>query len=304
MSEVEVSDKLKNLSIKENGAEIADNDDAPTFDSSLKKKKKKKVVAFADEVDAEAEKEESEKAPAQAEASEADLDPASMFSDLKKKKKKKKKVTEDAEEAEPTEKKSSEKADEAEPDNDDIGSGDDEIDMEDDKAEEAEEGWLGSDRDYIYQELLNRVFKILRQNNPELAGEKRRYTIVPPQVAREGSKKTIFANLADICRRLNRPIDHVVQFLFTELGTSGSIDGSQRLVLKGRFQQKNIEVIIRRYIVEYVTCKTCKSPETSLSKENRLFFLQCESCGSTRSVSGVKSGYQANLVKRSKRKPA
>jgi len=301
MSEAELDTKLQHLNLADHDPEPGNNEDTLTFDPSLKKKKKKKAVAFADDV-LDSNKDAPE--PVSTTTGEPDLDPASMFSDLKKKKKKKK-VIEDADHQET--KPSEDLDEEAEPDAnaDDIDnvSGDN-VDMIDDKAEEVEEGWLGSDRDYTYQELLNRVFKILRQNNPELAGEKRRYTIVPPQVAREGSKKTIFANLADICRRLNRSIDHVVQFLFTELGTSGSIDGSQRLVLKGRFQQKNIEVIIRRYIVEYVTCKTCKSPETTLAKKNRLFFLQCESCGSTRSVSGVKSGYQANLVKRSKRKPA
>lgn len=33
--------------------------------------------------------------------------------------------------------------------------------------------------------------------------------------------------------------------------------------------------------VEYVTCKICKSPDTLLSKENRLDFVTCESCGSS-----------------------
>lgn len=32
--------------------------------------------------------------------------------------------------------------------------------------------------------------------------------------------------------------------------------------------------------VEYVTCKICKSPDTILDKENRLYFMTCESCGS------------------------
>jgi translation initiation factor 2 beta subunit (eIF-2beta)/eIF-5 len=48
--------------------------------------------------------------------------------------------------------------------------------------------------------------------------------------------------------RMHRQPEHVIQFLFTELGTSGSIDGSQRLVIKGRFQQKQIENVLRRYI--------------------------------------------------------
>lgn len=36
---------------------------------------------------------------------------------------------------------------------------------------------------------------------------------------------------------MHRQPEHVIQFLFAELGTSGSVDGSGRLVIKGRFQQ-------------------------------------------------------------------
>lgn len=158
--------------------------------------------------------------------------------------------------------------------------------------------WLDSDREYTYRELLQRVFGILRQNNPDLAGEKRKFTIVPPQITREGSKKTGFANITDLCRRMRRPPEHVTQFLLTELGTTGSSDASQRLTIKGRFQQLQIENVLRRYIVEYVTCKTCHSPDTMLTKENRLYFLKCESCGSSRSVAAIKSGFQAQTGRR------
>lgn len=50
-----------------------------------------------------------------------------------------------------------------------------------------------------------------------------------------------------------------MQFLFAELGTSGSVDGSRRLIIKGRFQQKGIETVLRSYIKEYVTCKVSTS---------------------------------------------
>ncbi|KAJ8102499.1 domain found in IF2B/IF5-domain-containing protein [Lipomyces tetrasporus] len=172
---------------------------------------------------------------------------------------------------------------------------------EEGEGEEEEAGWLNSDREYTYEELLHRFFKILRTNNPELAGERgQRYKIPPPSVMREGNKKTIFANLKDISDRMHRPYEHVMQFLFAELGTSGSVDGNSRLVIKGRFQQKQLENVLRRYIMEYVTCKTCKSISTHLAKENRLYFLVCESCGSRRSVSGIKTGFQAHIGKRKK----
>lgn len=160
------------------------------------------------------------------------------------------------------------------------------------------ESWLGSDRDYTYRELLSRVFGILRTNNPDLAGEKRKFTIVPPQVIREGSKKTAFSNIADLARRMRRPLEHLTAFILTELGTIGSSDAAQRLIIKGRFQQLQIENVLRRYIVEYVTCKTCRSPDTILVKENRLFFMQCESCGSSRSVTAIKSGFKAQTERR------
>ncbi|PWO00586.1 hypothetical protein FA09DRAFT_191234 [Tilletiopsis washingtonensis] len=171
---------------------------------------------------------------------------------------------------------------------------------EDEEEKEAEETWHGTDRDYTYQELLGRVFSTLRAQNPALAGEKKKYTMVPPSVLRDGSKKTVFANIVEICKRMHRQPDHVIQYLFSELGTEGSVDGAQRLVIKGRFQPKQIEHVLRRYIIEYVTCKTCKSPRTLLKKENRIFFMVCEACGSQRSVTTIKTGFQAQTGRRSK----
>jgi len=46
--------------------------------------------------------------------------------------------------------------------------------------------------------------------------------------------------------------------------------------------------------VEYVTCKVCKSPETILEKDNRIFFLHCEACGAVKSVSTIKTGFKVN----------
>ncbi|KAK8167862.1 domain found in IF2B/IF5-domain-containing protein [Phyllosticta citrichinensis] len=151
-----------------------------------------------------------------------------------------------------------------------------------------------------YDLLLSRFFTMLHSHHPDLASSGgKSYKIPPPQCLREGNKKTIFANIAEICKRMKRTDEHVTQFLFAELGTSGSVDGSRRLVIKGRFQQKQIENVLRRYIVEYVTCKTCRSPDTELSKgENRLYFVTCNSCGSRRSVTAIKTGFSAQVGKR------
>ncbi|XP_021752190.1 eukaryotic translation initiation factor 2 subunit beta-like isoform X2 [Chenopodium quinoa] len=181
--------------------------------------------------------------------------------------------------------------------NDDIG--------EDGHGDECDEvqlpqfPWKGTDRNYVYEELLGRVFNILRENNPELAGDRRRTVMRPPQVMREGTKKTVFANFMDLCKMMHRQPDHVMSFLLSELSTSGSLDGQQRLVVKGRFAPKNFERILRSYANEYVICMGCKSSDTILCKENRLFFLRCEQCGSARSVAPVNRGFVARVGRRS-----
>lgn len=100
-----------------------------------------------------------------------------------------------------------------------------------------------------YSMLLQRFFHQLSQKNPDhtLTGSKS-FKIPPPQCMREGNRKTVFANIADICKRMKRTEDHLTAYLFAELGTSGSVDGSRRLVIKGRFQQKQIEGMVRKYI--------------------------------------------------------
>jgi len=187
------------------------------------------------------------------------------------------------------------------------------LNLEGEEGEDAEDGaadevsdqinliaWRAdSVRDYTYDELLARVFEIMRQKNPDMvAGEKKKFVMKPPQVVRAGAKKTSFVNFTEICRLLHRQPKHLMAFLMAELGTSGSVDGTNQLVIKGRFQQKQIENVLRRYIKEYVTCHTCRSPETMLQRDTRLYFLQCETCGSRCSVATIKSGFQAMTSKR------
>lgn len=182
-----------------------------------------------------------------------------------------------------------------------------ELVLEDDSKGEDQENvedvsgdlWSGTDRDYTYDELLERVFDIMREKNPSMvSGKKQKFIMRPPQVVRIGTKKTSFANFTEICKTLHRQPKHLLDFLLAELGTSGSVDGNSQLIIKGRFQQKQIENVLRRYIKEYVTCHTCRSPDTILQKDTRLFFLQCETCGSRCSVASIKSGFQAVTGKR------
>lgn len=272
------------------------------FDPSLKKKKKKSKPV--DEVEG-------------GEGSPTPTDVDDMFSGMKKKKKTKKPVDDESKESTPStedltsefgdlslkkkKKKSTKPVDviDFEQQLEKAGIEESSPVKEDEPTVSAQE--LGG---LPYEDLLSRFFNILKENNPELAGARTgsKFRIPPPICQREGSKKTLFANVQEISSVLQRNPEHLIQYLFAELGTSGSIDGEKRLVLRGKFQPKQMESILRRYIIEYVTCKTCKSMNTVLKREsaNRLHFLSCNACGSTRSVSSIKTGFQAQIGKRKK----
>lgn len=295
------------------------------FDPSLKKKKKKKT-GF--DIDAALAGEQGESTSVEAPAGSGDVDlPEDDNLDLDnfgKKKKKKKKGVFNMEELESTLPETP-PAEEPEQQEDEVIDDLDldidfsktkkkkkkknieELVLEDDTKGEDQENvedvsgdlWSGTDRDYTYDELLERVFDIMREKNPSMvSGKKQKFIMRPPQVVRIGTKKTSFANFTEICKTLHRQPKHLLDFLLAELGTSGSVDGNSQLIIKGRFQQKQIENVLRRYIKEYVTCHTCRSPDTILQKDTRLFFLQCETCGSRCSVASIKSGFQAVTGKR------
>jgi len=257
-----------------------DDEDVANMLKGMKKKKSKKPKAEAEEAEAEG---------GEAEAADGGLDLSSM-----KKKKKSKKPKED------TENEFADKLAKLDLEKD----GEEEVEKAPEDDGDMEKGtgiWQHDETKPIaYELLLSRFFTLLAQKNPDHASSgSRSYKIPPPQCLREGNKKTIFANIAEICKRMKRTDEHVTSYLFAELGTSGSVDGSRRLVIKGRFQQKQIENVLRRYIMEYVTCKTCRSPDTELNKgENRLYFITCNSCGSRRSVTAIKTGFSAQVGKR------
>merc|ERR1711973_765234 len=84
---------------------------------------------------------------------------------------------------------------------------DDLDDLDEDKENVGEETgsdpWSGSDRDYQYDELLQRVFGIMRDKNPEMGtGKTKKFVMRPPQVVKVGTKKTAFANFIEIAKML------------------------------------------------------------------------------------------------------
>merc|ERR1719161_2105601 len=173
----------------------------------------------------------------------------------------------------------------------------------DDKADENDGGNGGGDKVttefekgnvYPYDELLTRLYQIIEDKNPAL-GAAKRYLMKPPQMVRVGSKKVAWVNFQENCTMMDRPVDHVYQFVLAEFGTEGSIAGDGQLILKGRFMPKHAESLLRKYIKEFVTCGMCKSGDTVLERDqsSRLYMVNCSNCGASRNAATIKAGFHA-----------
>ncbi len=151
------------------------------------------------------------------------------------------------------------------------------------------------DPDPTYDQMLSRIYDQMQADRPSLIGDAVMKRIKPPSLSRLGTKKTCWTNFSDYEVSLNRSSDHLQSFVLSELGTTGSIDGDNQLILKTKIMAKNAENLLRKYIEEYVRCRNCKGIETDLVKDQttRLHFIQCKRCLASRSVAAIKAGYQA-----------
>lgn len=72
---------------------------------------------------------------------------------------------------------------------------------------------------------------------------------------------------------MHRNPEHCLSFVLAELGTTGSIDGSQRLMLRGRYVPKYMESLLRKYISTFkgegegcVCVRTCLPHHTTCTQ--------------------------------------
>lgn len=136
-----------------------------------------------------------------------------------------------------------------------------------------------------YPLLVSRFFTLVQSHHPDLlASGTKAYKIPPPQCLREGNRRTVFANIAEICARMKRSDEHVTQFLFAELGTSGSVDGSKRLVIKGRYVILHIH-----YPCPSLSFRSRITPRYLISSILTIYFLDAQIPGQAIGVRSPKS---------------
>ncbi|KAF7683485.1 Eukaryotic translation initiation factor 2 subunit beta [Astathelohania contejeani] len=140
-----------------------------------------------------------------------------------------------------------------------------------------------------YETLLKKAMDKLSRDQNETVQKRK----LPLEIKREPGNKTS-CNVVTLASMLNRDQDHLTKYILTELSAEGSINKEGKLLIKGRYLSSQIQDILRLYIEHFVVCKACDDTEdTVIIKENKLFFLRCRKCGSSRYVGNIKEGYKA-----------
>lgn len=138
-----------------------------------------------------------------------------------------------------------------------------------------------------YNSLLDRAFKKIHISNK--ISDAKNIKVPSVDVGLLGTKKTLWTNFNLIYKIISREPQHMLLYYSTELSTDCTFDSDMNMIIKGRFKAKNISNILKKYMNEYVICKTCKKNNTTLDKK----IMTCNICESARMVQNISKGYHA-----------
>lgn len=132
-----------------------------------------------------------------------------------------------------------------------------------------------------YESLLGRIQGSLGDSKKQSSG---RFELPPVDVMWEG-QKTFLRNFSEFPKVLRRDPDKVLQYLSKEFAVPAERLGDKAMFI-GKRDADDFTRLFQIYVKDYLECHTCKSPDTKITKENRIIFLICEACGAKSTLKG------------------
>jgi translation initiation factor 2 subunit 2 len=126
-----------------------------------------------------------------------------------------------------------------------------------------------------YPTLLRRLYQQMG-NQTAMSNQ---IMIPAPKILKDG-KRSIITNFVEICDAIHRDKDTVKSFVLTEIRILGCLNNENKLIISDRIKRQTIENALKRYILEYVKCRSCDSLNTKINKIDKT--LVCESCQASR----------------------
>lgn len=130
------------------------------------------------------------------------------------------------------------------------------------------------EKDELYNKILEEVYEKIK-NEKELF-ENNKISISKPNINFE-NRFSYWVNYTTNCEQIKRNKEHVKKYIEKELSMNVSINGQGHLKIRGRHNIVGISELFKNYIKKFVQCKTCKSLNTEIIKNNqtRIDTLKC-----------------------------
>lgn len=100
--------------------------------------------------------------------------------------------------------------------------------------------------------------------------------------------KTIFLNINEIAKSLNRNVEYIMKWFGSELGSQSTInkDTNKNMCIYSingcHSDLKKLQNILDQFIKKYVLCPRCKLPETYLTVVGSKIQYTCNACGTVK----------------------
>jgi len=124
-----------------------------------------------------------------------------------------------------------------------------------------------------YESMLDRARGAL----PEKTMAFERFETPAIESMLQGSK-TIIRNFDVILQKIRRPPEMLSKYFSRELAIPATIEGN-KLVLHGKFYERNLKDKFQAFVDAAVVCKECKRPDTKIIEKDGVKTLICEACG-------------------------
>lgn len=124
-----------------------------------------------------------------------------------------------------------------------------------------------------YEKLLARARAAL----PEKTSAFERFETPAIESLVQGSK-TIIRNFDAILQKIRRPAPMLEKYFSRELAVPATVQGG-KLVLNGKFYERNLKDKLQAFVDAAVICKECKRPDTKITEKDGIKTMVCEACG-------------------------
>lgn len=128
-----------------------------------------------------------------------------------------------------------------------------------------------------YEKMLDEAYeKLNKLRSKKTSGEG--LLQIPTPIVKYNKNLTIIENARKISDLSRRDMKILLKFLQQEFNVPCRIDGDT-IVIQKNIDQSTVKKKIDMFIEYFVRCPMCKSLDTILKRENKIYIIKCLACG-------------------------